>query len=228
MTTPSRSAYRNSEFSEEDAISEHISRNEQDEINADTENLRLPRTSFKKRLPRDFFDDALPFKINGHPCKLIPLTQGQFALVWEEDYRRIAANKWCARWCNLTQSYYAIRAITVDGKTRTVLMHREILGLQYRDGKIADHREPSETLNNQRNNLRVVNGHQSSCNRRLWRGSTSGFKGVTRNHRNNKWVARIRVNGKLIYLGEREAAQDAAKLYQMAAITYHGDYARTA
>ncbi len=70
--------------------------------------------------------------------KRIPLTQGQFALVDDEDYDRLNQFKWHA--VKAHRSYYAVRTIKdIDGKCKHIKMHREILGLVPNDGVFVDH-----------------------------------------------------------------------------------------
>ncbi|MHC4173087.1 MAG: hypothetical protein ACYST5_09130, partial [Planctomycetota bacterium] len=61
------------------------------------------------------------FTENGEDFRLIPLTQGQFAIVDAEDYHRLAQHKWCA--VKGRDTFYAQRF--KDGKI--VGMHREIM-----------------------------------------------------------------------------------------------------
>ena len=61
--------------------------------------------------------------------KRITLTQGQFAIVDDEDFERLTRHKWYALWDTGTRSYYAVRDERgVDGKIRKIRMHREIMG----------------------------------------------------------------------------------------------------
>ena len=60
---------------------------------------------------RPIIDDAVPFKIEGVYCRLIPLTQGQYAIVWESDYRWLMQWKWFAYWSPKTKTFYAIRNV---------------------------------------------------------------------------------------------------------------------
>jgi hypothetical protein len=57
--------------------------------------------------------------------KEIPLTKGLIALVDDIDYERLLRNNWCA--FKAGSSFYAMRGIKVNGKCKTILMHRQIL-----------------------------------------------------------------------------------------------------
>lgn len=67
--------------------------------------------------------------------KQIPITQGRFAIVDDEDFERIAAHSWAI---NPQGTGYAVRKGSKRrGEPRTVHMHREVLGLT--GGEIVDH-----------------------------------------------------------------------------------------
>src|SRR3990172_7104034 len=57
--------------------------------------------------------------------KLIPLTQGQFAIVDDEDYQWLSQWKWHAR--KHGNAYYAVRDVRQNEKRKLIRMHREIL-----------------------------------------------------------------------------------------------------
>lgn len=88
--------------------------------------------------------------------KRIPLTQGQFAIVDNKNYKWLLQYKWCAIWCEKTKSFYAVRGSNrVNGKQYTISMAREILGLKKGDNRQADHIN-HRTLDNREINLRIV------------------------------------------------------------------------
>lgn len=183
-----------------------------------------------QRRIRPVIDQAVPFKINGVYCRLISLTQGLHAIVWESDYRWLMQWKWWAAWSYTTKSYYALRgAERVNKKNnRPLSMQRQILGLTYGDPREADH-ENHNTLDNTRTNLRYANGFKQAYNRRKHSSNTSGYKGVCYRADKkgpNKWRARINVEGKRILLGYFLTAEDAYKAYCDAALKYHKDFAR--
>jgi len=55
------------------------------------------------------------------------------------------------------------------------------------------------------------------------RGNIAGLKGVARNR--SRWAARIRVRGKLLYLGTFDTPEQAHSAYVDAALRLHGDFA---
>jgi hypothetical protein len=163
--------------------------------------------------------------------KTIPLTQGQQALVDDEDYLLIGSYKWTALWNPRTRSYYAGRAVSVMvggvSVRRLVLMHRQLLGMEFGDGRKGDHAD-GNTLRNVRNNLRDANSIQNSQNRRITSANTSGYKGACWDKSKGKWIACIRVNKRQITLGRFPTRELAHAAYQEAALKYHGEFARTA
>ena len=148
--------------------------------------------------------------------KKIPLTKGMFALVDDEDFKRLSAYNWAA-WKN-GKGWYATR----KPSKKMISMHREILNVPSR--KITDHIDRN-SLNNQRSNLRVCTRQQNGCNRGPNKNNTSGFKGVTWWKRDKNWSAQIRVNRKNIKIGYFENKTDAAKAYNDAALRHHGEFA---
>lgn len=158
--------------------------------------------------------------------KRIPLTQGQFALVDDEDFERLSQFKWCAWWSQWTKSYYAVRhGRCDDGKYRTVYMAREIMGAKL--GEKVDHKFHN-TLDNRRENLRICTTQQNSINSRMRSDNTSGLKGVSWNKNAKKWQAYIaNGNRKRIHLGYFVAALDAARAYDAEALRINSEFSLT-
>lgn len=157
--------------------------------------------------------------------RLIPLTQGQFAIVDAADYEWLNQWKWYADWSPGMQNFYARRnSPSVDCWSFAILMHREILGLQRGDKREGDHIASDRTLDNRRNNLRIVGNDGSSQNRKRYRNNTSGYKGVHLEE-GKYWRAYINVSGKRINLGVHPTAESAYAAYCAAAKKYHGEFA---
>lgn len=153
--------------------------------------------------------------------KKIPLTKGRFAIVDDEDFDFLNKRKWLA--VNGTNAIYAGRNQWMnDGKMKTILMHRVILGAK--KGQLIDHvnRNP---LDNRRENLRFCTASQNTQNRRMQRNNKSGFKGVIWNRRSQKFQANIMLSGKDYYLGLFKTAQAAGLAYARAAKKLHGEFA---
>jgi hypothetical protein len=147
--------------------------------------------------------------------RLIPLTQGQNAVIDADDFERVSKHNWRAVW--LKNNYYAYT--TTIGNV-VVAMHSFIKRTKRR----VDHVNPCATLDNRKSNLRVATASQNQCNRGKTKANTSGYKGVSKNGKN--WMALICVMGVKHYLGTRKNPELAAKLYRKAAKEFHGEFAR--
>ena len=151
----------------------------------------------------------------------IPLTRGQVALIDECDAFQVAPFKWFALWASRSKTYYAAREQSMDDRTRVIPMHRWIIGIEDLSVEI-DHWNHIGT-DNRRSNLRICTHQQNVCNRRGW-NSSSAYKGI-RYRSNRKWEARIRVNGKELYLGQFSEEAHAAEAYNRAATAHFGEFA---
>lgn len=150
----------------------------------------------------------------------IPLSLGLVALVDDADYEAVvAAGAWSARPSGRT--VYAQRARRLDdGRPTTEQLHTFLTGCPYVDHQNGD------GLDNQRANLRPSTHGQNMFNRRLYKNSTSGFKGVTRRRRDGRWQAQIQANKQHRHLGYHDTAEEAARAYDAAARELFGDFAR--
>lgn len=81
-------------------------------------------------------------------------------------------------------------------------------------------------LNNTRNNLRLATYSQNRVNRELRSNNKSGFKGVCWNKSRENWEVTIQINGKHRHIGYYDTPEEAARVYDEAAIKYHGEFAR--
>jgi hypothetical protein len=159
-------------------------------------------------------------------AKRIPLTRGQFAIVDDEDFDWLNGYKWYADWNNCTQSFYARRnGVKPDGKRYAIRMHREILGLRFKDKRKGDHIKTGKTLDNRRLNLRVATTQQNGFNQTNHSNNRLGLKGVSFHKHIRRFQAQIRIKGKVKCLGYYPKAKEAARAYDRGALRYHGQFA---
>jgi len=156
--------------------------------------------------------------------KEIPLTQGQFALVDDDDFELLSRYKWHASWSPHGKCFYARTNIcTPDGKRTVLLMHRLIMDAK--PDEQVDHINHF-TLDNRKSELRLCTQSQNQNNRRRQTNNKSGHKGVYFNNRNQTWRAQICVSGVQKYLGYFVTIEEAAAARATATLLYHGEFGR--
>lgn len=158
--------------------------------------------------------------------KTIELTQGKLALVDDADYEWLNQFKWYADRDSRGGDFYAVRnSPMVNGKRHLISMARQILGLERGDKREADH-EDCNTLDNQRDNLRICTRHQNTMSRSPnQKPTTSQYKGVHWFKSTKRWYACIKVSGKQIYLGYYDDEVTAAMAYDLVARKAFGVFA---
>ncbi len=150
--------------------------------------------------------------------KVINLTQGQLALVDDEDFLWLSQWKWYA--AKGPKTFYARRLLPRDnsGKRICVGMHSLIMG------KDCDHID-FNGLNNQRDNLRLASRSQQTAHMRGRSDNTTGYKGVVWSKYHGKWQAQTMLSGKRKHLGYFGTVIEAAHAYDKAALEYFGEFA---
>jgi hypothetical protein len=158
--------------------------------------------------------------------KLIPLTQGQSAMVDDEDFEKLNNFNWHAQiTTGTTDKFYAIRNLLnheegyIKDKRIKVKMHRVILNIK--DPNIfVDHKDRN-TLNNQKHNIRTCT--QSQNLRNVSPRGVSKYMGV--HPYRKKWRASIRVKkGEVVQLGVYNYEEEAARAYDAAILKHDPEF----
>lgn len=152
--------------------------------------------------------------------KEIVLTKGYVTKVDDDDFEWLSQWSWFAWWCK--REYRARRTDRSTGKTRHILMSREILHAP--QNFLVDHIN-GDTLDNRKENLRLATPQQNCFNQKIKINNSSGYKGVSWRKDRQMWVAYIFVNKKSIHLGFFDRIEDAALAYNKAAAENYGEFA---
>lgn len=154
------------------------------------------------------------------------LSNGARCIIDEQD-SDLLQFKWRPLISPRNQNIYAKSRMGASGKEN--LLHRVILGrvLQHdlRRDELVDHVDLNG-LNCTRNNLRLATITQNAANAHLYSTNTSGYRGVSFNRTQNKWQAKIRIDGKLKHLGVFDTCEEAYEVYKAKAISLWGEFAR--
>ncbi len=143
------------------------------------------------------------------------LGAGKYALIDDEDYERVNKYIW-----NLSHYGYVVTQTLKDIKIK-LYMHSFIMNTPKGFG--TDHADLNRQ-NNQKYNLRICTKGQNAANTNPPKINTSGYKGVNPNGK--KYMAKICINKKQIYLGLFLTPQLAAQAYNEALLKHYGEYAR--
>jgi hypothetical protein len=133
-----------------------------------------------------------------------------------EDAEKVRGCSW-----HVSSRGYVVSSIP-NGKIK---LHRLLMGVT--DPKIIIDHKDGDTLNNQKENLRICTSAENSRNSKPNKTySTTGYKGVSYNKRVKRWTGAIIYNRKKIFLGYFSSPEVAANAYNEAAKKYHGEFAR--
>ena len=145
---------------------------------------------------------------------LIRLSDGDYALVDEEDYDELRTLTW-----HHGDEGYVVHTVGMEGKTYQLLMHRVVL--RAAPNVLVDHWDGNR-LDNRKFNLRSATHRQNAQNRAPIAGRR--YKGTYAS--DGRWKARIKYEGRMIHLGAYASEEIAALAYDLAADRLFGEFAR--
>lgn len=170
--------------------------------------------------------DIRPIRVEGN-IAFIPLTKGYEAIIDAADVLLVDRGPWCVAHSGRKPGQkikaYAQRQEGGRKNRQRILLHRLILDAT--DDMQVDHIN-GDTMDNRRCNLRLATPRQNQQNRGMSPLNTSGIKGVRFDARRRKWFARIRVEGRITFLGYHETKERAAEAYEAACLAFHAAFAR--
>lgn len=121
---------------------------------------------------------------------------------------------------------YAARRVGMSAPT--ILMHRVIMermtGRLLATNELADHINHNG-LDNRRENLRIATHAQNQHNRNRSRNTKQTYRGVRWDGRQQKWVAKIKLNRKYIHIGAFDDELKAYEAYCEKADELYGEFA---
>lgn len=162
----------------------------------------------------------------GKQVKLIELSQNRVAIVNNEDFVWLSKWKWCyhrgRKGCNTN---YAERTDRSKPKQQTIKMHIAVMKRhkRWKRGKQVDHINTCG-CDNRKVNLRLATRGRQRENQKRRTDNTSGVTGVHWHKQQNKWQARISIDGKRESLGLFPNKKDAIAARRLAEIKYFGEY----
>lgn len=125
-----------------------------------------------------------------------------------DDWNKLKDIKW-------SKNHYGYASGTDVVSKKKIAFHRVIMGKK--EGFVVDHIN-RDRLDNRKCNLRFLTQRENTWNANLRSNNTTGFTGVRK--AGKKWVARIMVDRKNLYLGTYDTKEEAIEARKNAEIIY--------
>lgn len=154
----------------------------------------------------------------------------KIVLLDEDDYEKLKNFKWYI--VKGVNTFYVVRSVYLGENKCQIREYLHRVVMKEPKGMCVDHID-GDGLDNRKCNLRVATKIQNGANRKPKKTGSSKYLGVCvyskKNGRRIYWTANIRVMKKLKWLGQfpytDQGELEAAKMYDVAAKKYHGDFA---
>lgn len=149
--------------------------------------------------------------------KILQLTQGQIALVDDEDFNDM-------KWYYGSNGYANRKPYKGKGE----LLHRwvmeRVLGRKLKKGEYVEHKNGFR-LDCQRSNLRICNQSQNGANAKIRSDNKTGAKGVALDKRNGRYVAYYFIKSRKHHLGSYGTLEEARLARRRKELKMYGEYA---
>jgi hypothetical protein len=153
----------------------------------------------------------------------LQLPCGRVALIDDADAPLLAHRRWVSHTnATKTRSNGSKLYVVSYAGGRMVRLHRLLMDAPH--GVLVDHVN-GDGLDNRRRNLRLTDHSGNRANAAAC-GGRSRFRGVTWDAQRGKWMARLEVDGRRLYLGRFDSELEAAEAWDATALECWGDMAR--
>lgn len=136
---------------------------------------------------------------------------------------------WSAKYDPALKQYYVEatihRKLLEEGYSKALKLHKFVMDVK--DNRVVDHID-HDTLNNTKENLRVISHSDNSTNRKSRNSNNkSGYRNVCWSKSEKKWLVQLSVNKKNTVLGkfEHEDLDEAGKFAEKMRQKYYGKFA---
>jgi hypothetical protein len=143
----------------------------------------------------------------------------EFIILDDEDFEKISLHKWYINSAGVVgrQIPHKFKRNPINISIANEVMNRYNCMFDHKD---------RDRKNNQKSNLREASISENMINRVKWKiNASSPYKGVYWNKQTRKWISRLAVKGRRICLGYFASEIEAAKAYDLCAVTHFGEFA---